>query len=457
MNPVLRIALTCFRMLSLQRWLNLASLLLFAAAGAVMTFGSSAGNAKTVYTLCTFGVVLVLLVPGFGGAMAMRLASRPSIAHLRPHGRARIFSGSTLAMTLLALIACIPSAAAHAYMALHHLGDASRFSEPLELVSILWPVAAVAWIILFAASRTMWLAVAIPLIPLSALQVPSLLQRYPAITPYHLIAFGALAWTAFGLWYLGVARLQPPQHRRLTNPGAPIQFQWLMGHRDEVTPDSPAKAMACYLLGSSSHRVYVLTGIWTALIFLAVSFVTSRGKMGQGDLLLFMLPFLSVNAGVMGFTVARRARTLWLRNGMDRRGLFFLGERLGLRAAMTTWGVVAGSAAACMIALAPQNTPMVLLFTASQALFCACLFYVGMALVRNWGASDVTLSLSALALLIAQMIFAHPLNPVTEQLPLVTLAGSAALLLPLRWYTHRRWTGLDWRLIQPARLDLRRS
>ncbi|HWL62872.1 MAG TPA: hypothetical protein VNQ32_08745 [Steroidobacteraceae bacterium] len=457
MNPVLHIALTCFRLLPLQRLLNLAGLLLFAAAGAVTIWGDSIGNARTVFTLCTFGVTLILLVPGFGGGMAMRLASRPTIAHLRPHGRLRILFGSTLAMTLLALIACIPSVAAHAYMALHRLGDASRFGEPLELLGFFWPVAAVAWIILFATSRTMWLAVTFPLIPLSAMQLPFLLQRYPAFTPYHLLGLGALAWTAFGLWYLGAARMQPPQHRRLANPGAAMQYQWLMGNKDEATPDSPAKAMACYLLGTGSHRVFVVTGGWTALIFLAVSFVTSKGRLGQGDLLLFMLPFLSINTAVMGFNVARRARLLWLRNGMDRKGLFLLAEKLGLRASLTTWGIVAGSAAACMIAWAPHNAPMVLLFIASQALFAVCLFYVGMALVRNWGTSDVVLGLGALGLMLAQMIFAHPMNPATEQLPLVVLGASAILMLPLRWYTLRRWTGLDWRLIQPPRLTLRRS
>ncbi len=457
MSSVLRIALTYFHMLSLQRWLNLAGLLLFAIAVAVTILGGGAGNAKTVFTLCTFGVTLVLLVPGLGGGMAMRLASRPGVVHLRPEGRLRLLLGSTLAMSLLALIACLPTLAALAYLGIHQLGDSNRFGEPLEVLGFFWPVTAFGWIIMFAASRTMWLALAFPVVPLAAMQLPFLLQRFPAFRPVHLVVLGALAWAAFALWYLRAARFESRRSPGPAQLASGMQFHWLLGHKDERTADSPAKAMACYLLGSSSYRVFAITGIWTALIFIAVSFATPRARPGQSHLLLFMLPFLSVQCAVMGFSTARRARLLWLRNGMDRKGLFAQAEKLGLRAAMITWGLVTGAAATFMIVAEPANASMVLLFVAAQGLFATCVFYVGMALVRNWGASDVTLCVSAILLLIVQMTFAHPLGGVPQQQPLITLLAAGALLLPLRWYTQRRWVGLDWRLIQPPRLDWRRG
>ena len=140
-----------------------------------------------------------------------------------------------------------------------------------------------------------------------------------------------------------------------------------------------------------------------------------------------------------------------------RKGLFAQAEKLGLRAAMITWGIVAGAAATFMIVAEPANASMVLLFAAAQGLFATCVFYVGMALVRNWGASDVILCVSAILLLIVQMTFAHPLGGVPQQQPLITLLAAGVLLMPLRWYTQRRWLGLDWRLIQPPRLDWRRG
>lgn len=454
MRAVLRIALTYFQMLSLQRWFNLAGLLLFAAAAAVAIVGSSPGNARTVFMLSTFAVIMILLIPGFGGGMAMRAASRPTIVHLRPDGRLKLLLGSTLAMTMLALFACIPALAAHAYVAFHRI-DGHRIGEPLELLAFFWPVAALGWITMFATCRTLWLAVSFPLVPMIAMQMPLLFQRFPAFTPVHLLALGVVAWATFSLWYIGTARTRPPRQSQLAHP-AGMQYQWLLGHRDEVTADTPAKAMTCYLLGTSSKRALVLTGIWTALIFLAVSFLTSKARATQVDLLAFMLPFLAVQCALTGFTTARRARMLWLRNGMDREGLFRLGEKLGLQSSMITWGIVAGVAAVCMIASVPGEAPRMLVYVAAQALFAVNLFYAGMALVRNWGASDVILCLSALLLLIVQMTFAHPVNGLAERQPIITLLAGAAVLLPLRAYARRRWLGLDWRLIRPARLDLRR-
>jgi hypothetical protein len=455
-NAALRIALAYFQMLSLQRWFNLAGLLLLAAAAAVTLFGNGPGNAKTVFTLCTFAIVMILLIPGFGGGMAMRIASRPTVVHLRPGGRLKVLTGSTLAVTMLALIACIPSLAAHAYGALHQV-DPRRFGQPLQLLAFFWGVAALGWIAMFATSRTMWLAVSFPLVPLAAMQMPLVFQRYPAFTPLHFFAIGLAAWVAFGSWYLRAERIRPPRQRRFADPAAGMGYQWLLSRKDELTADTPAKAIACYLLGTSSKRAHILTGIWTALIFVAVSFLTARAGAMRADLLAFMLPFLAVQCAVAGFVTARRARSLWLRNGLPRQGLFGLGEKHGLQSTMLTWGIVAVVAAACMIAAVPGEALQFLVYIAGQALFAACLFYLGMALVKNWSLSDVILCLAAVLLLAVQMAFAHPVNGLRDPQPTITLLAGAALLLPLRAWARHRWLGLDWRLVRPARLDPRRS
>lgn len=456
MSSVLRIALAYFNMVPLQRWLNLAALVMFAGAGLMAAFGQEANGAKAVFILCTFGITLMLMVPGLGGGMAMRMASRPSIGHLRPHGRLRLLLGSALAMTLVAMLACLPTMAATAYLAAHDLPGTGRYGEPLEVFGFFWPVAALGWIILFTLSRTLMVGLAIPAIAIGAMQLPFLLQRFPAFTPVHLLELAAGAWVAFGMWYLRATRITPPMQQNSWMAGV-SSYQWLLGSEDNQPGDSPDKAVACYLLGTSSHRVFVLTGIWTAAIFLAVSLLTPRGKGGQGSLLPFMLPFVAIQCAVMGFNTARRARALWLRKGMARDNLFSVAEKLGLKAAMLSWGIVAGAVALFLLITEPQHAATVLLFVAAQAVVACCLFYLGMALVRNWSASDVILCISAILLLVAQMFFAQPPAGLPPLQPVITLVVAVACVLPLRWYAHRRWLGLDWTLIKPPRLDWRRS
>ena len=147
---------------------------------------------------------------------------------------------------------------------------------------------------------------------------------------------------------------------------------------------------------------------------------------------------------------------MWLRNGLHRNELFRLTERIALRGPMTTWGIVGCAITVFLLITQPGSAQTVLTFVAAQCLFAVCLFYTGMALVRNWDASDVALSLGILLLMIIQMIYAHPLGGIPPLQPLITLLVAASLLLPVRWYAKWRWTGLDWRLIRPPQLDWRR-
>lgn len=461
MSTVLRIALTYFQMLSLQRWLNLGGLLLIAVAALVTVFGETMSGAKGVFTLCTFAACLILIVPGFGGGIAMRMASRPSIAHLRPHGRVRLLLGATLAMTLLALVGTLPSIASHLYLALHDVTGRHRFPEPLNALTFFWSVAAVGWIMMFAASRTLMVVVVFPLLPLSAMKLPQLLRAYPVITPIHVLAVAAGAWILFALWYLRPGAIRQPPGQSMSNAvgSQSNPFAWLM-IREEAQAGAPNPKLATshYLLGCGSYRLFVATGLWTAAIFLLMGMVTPTGRPGQKSfLLLFMLPFLCINCAIQGYMTGRRARLLWLRNGASRHDLFSLSERLGLPAAMITWSIVAAAVLVFMLVTDRAALPMALLFTAAQALFAVCAFYVGVALVRNWGPTDVALCLTLLLLLIVQMVFAHPQGGIPLAQSLVTLISTAVVLLPLRWYAMHRWRAIDWRLIAPPKLDWRRT
>ena len=460
MNAVLRIALTYFQMLSLQRWLNLAGLLLLACAVLVGVISDSANAPGTVFTLCTFAVTLILLVPAFGGGAAMRQASRPAIAHLRPHGRVKLLLGATLAVCLVALITTLPTLGAHWVIELHDLPPVRRFSQPLNALLFFMPIAMLGWIAMFVASRTLFVAVVFPVLPMAAMKLPTLYRMYPAFTPLHLLAIAVAAWAVFALWYLRAGHVRPPSKGGMNACAGSGQFAipWLMDREDSgASTSSPALATLHYLLGTGSYRLFAVTGAWTAAVFVAVSLFTPKPQSDHGRLLLFMMPFLSFQCAVMGYTTARRARLLWLRTGADRRGLFALAENLGLRASMTTWGIVCGAALIFILFAAPGRATLAVTFAAAQGVAAVCMFYVGLALVRNWRASDVVLSVSFLLLLIVQMILANPGSDLQRMQPLITLAIATALVLPLRWYALRRWQGLDWRLIAPPKLDWRRS
>lgn len=461
MSAVLRIALTYFRMLSLQRWLNLCGLLLMAAAILVMVFGETMSGAKAVFTLCTFAACLLLFVPGFGGGIAMRVASRPSIVHLRPHGRIRLLLGATLTLCVLGAVAASPSIASHLYMALHDVGPRQRFPAPLETLALLWSVAALGWIAMFAFSGTLMIVVVFPTLALLAMLLPQLFRTYPAITPFHLLAVAILAWVLFSIWYLRSDNIRPARMQRASPAvgGRSDPFTWLLVREDARwrEPDQ-ARATTHYLLGCASYRLFVVTGLWTAAIFLLCGIATPTREHGQKSyLLLFMLPFLCITCGVQGYMAGRRARLLWLRNGVNRRDLFSLSERMALPAALITWSIVAASVLAFVLITDRSTLPLALPFILSQAMFAVCTFYVGMALTRNWDPADVALFIGCLALLVTELAFAHPDGGIPRMQSLVTIVGAGALLLPLRWYALHCWRAIDWRLIAPPRLDWRRT
>jgi hypothetical protein len=325
----------------------------------------------------------------------------------------------------------------------------------------MWPLAALGWILMFAASRTLLFAVVFPLVPLSAMKLPALFEAFPALEGWHVVAFGVAAWLLFGIWYLRTGRIAPPsgQHMNLAAAGtASPAFIWMLDRKESGTDTtSPALATFHNLMGTASYRLFVVTGAWTGLVFIAVSLVTPTPRSGANALLLFMLPFMSVQCAVMAFTTARRARLLWLRTGMDRNHLFHLADKLALRASLATWGIVAGLALAFMLVSRPDDAMRIVLFVGAQGVVAICMHYVGLTLVRDGDVSDVLLGIVSLALLLLQMVLAQPGGDIPSRQPLITLATAVALLLPLRWYAHRRWRAIDWRLIRPSTMDLRRS
>lgn len=458
MSTVLRIALAFFEMVTLQRWLNLGGLLLFALGVALGFFADTVDEAKGVFMLCFFGVLLVVVVPALGGGFALRIGSRPTIAHLRPHGRLKLLLGTTLAMTLIVLLLSIPTLVANAVMVLQDLKPSNRFGEASAVLLLVWPLGAMTWIILFATSRTLLGALVFPLVVMGAMKLAFLLHSHPKLTIILLVAIGPLAWLVFSVWYMRVHRIAPPA-APFSGPGAEhAPFLWLWGGERRNAATTPAAATTHYLLGVSSYTVFLVSGIWIALLFLLMQVVIPRAPDAQGGLLMTMLPFLSFNAALMGYTTARRARLLWLRTGANRAGLFNVAEKAGLYASMIVWCIAGGAVLVYSLVMNPAGARHTSLFVASQGIAAVAMYYGGFALVKDWSFGDIAVTLLMLVLFILQLTVLGPRQvgePLQSWSALILIAG--AVTLGLRWYGQRQWRLIDWRLARPPRLDGRRS
>jgi hypothetical protein len=463
MSSVLRIALAYFQIVPAQRWVHVAALVLMMPAALMLAFGDVARGAREVFPFVLFGVILVLLTPGFGGGIALRLASTRHMLHLRPHGRLRVLLGSTLALTLLAALATVPALAAVLYDLIHGTDSRGSLPRPLESFQVGWAFLTLLWIGMFALSRTPVALFLFGLVPIAVVKFGELVRDwFPGITGTHVFVAGAGAWVLFALWYLTAGNIRrpvnlPPLSLKTGGEFSPFEF-FLKADSERPGQNLRAAAVSQYLFGCASHRLFVLNGIWIAAIFVLVSMLGHEGRArGPGNLLV-MVPLLAFMCATVGYTTARRARFLWLRAGVDRAGLFAMASRLGLQAALTTWAIVAGAIGLLAIAREPAHMPGALLFLASQAAVAICMFYGGLAIVREWSASDIVviIGLAILAVLQVGVFGTNQIGNVI--LPWTTVLVLASVLaIMLRWYAHHRWRALDWRLIKVGRLDWRQG
>lgn len=462
MKAVLRIALAYFDMSIIQRWINAAGLVVLAMAGAFIVMSQGPGDSKIVFGVCCFGAGLILVLPAFGGGIGMRLASRPGVLQLRPHGRARLLAGTTLAVTLFALVATLPSLAVELYFAVRAFErGALDFPPPLAMFQFMWAAFALSFIYVFAVSRSLLGMVAYWLLPAVLTGVGRNIDDWHLLlAPWQVLAFGLLGWILFAGWYLRAASIRRPAHVNSSSntTGENTPFDWLLASENART-DEPTRHRATwqYLLGCASSRFFVITGLWIAAVFVLMHVFAAPGKRpGQ---MLFMLPFLIFHIGTVGYTSARRARFLWLRAGMSREALFHMVERQALRASLTTWAIVAVAAVAVAAYPDPSRLPQLLVYTAAQCVVAVVAFYAGLAIVKDWHIGDMLLFIFLGVLFVVQMVpgAAAMRDGSLTDASVVIAPIAAALALVLRFHAMRRWRGLDWQVARPMKLDSRRS
>jgi hypothetical protein len=259
--------------------------------------------------------------------------------------------------------------------------------------------------------------------------------------PGLLLAVLAVSWCGFSIWFLRVRSLSAPHVR-----AAP--FGW----GAQQAPPNYSNAVRAFLFGNPSLAAQLAGGtLFAIMMTLAFSLIAAfNGNVHSiGEALAQGLwPALGVGVfgGLGGWQASLRSKYLWLRCGLDRRGLFSLCERAALRCLIVTPNV--------MLVLVPivwlTNPAGALQYTLMLIFqLCAglCLLYLGLMRVRGWQVSDVLISM---VLFCAWCIVST--MPLVRGDAGLMLACSGAMLVvafALRALALQRWRRIDWMVCKP--------
>lgn len=390
MSGVLRMAAAFLEISPLQRWLNIIGALLLAGALAIGLFGGPSAGPLAV-GLSIMGLMPLLMLPVFMGGW---LDAPP---RSRPGG--------------------LP---------------------PAIVFQACWAVLALAWITVFAISFSRYTYGLVGLIPVTVMALGRVVGPViPSVT--WLFVAALCAWLLFCAWYLRVDRLQRPVGLTHGATWDGREYSWLSLLTDRFARNAePTKQEA---------QAMLLIGCWVAIIFVLVHLMTGQNPRGNPvGQILFLLPFNAFYPATLGYYLARRARLLWLRTGMDRHALFQLTERIGVRQVMLSWCVTAAVVAAYAILANHIDPHLVLRMVASQFLLAAALAYVGTALVRDWSSGDVLLAMLAFLAFVATVVVTlrYLREGIPTPVPLILTTG--ALAVSARHFAAHRWRTLDWRI-----------
>lgn len=438
MTAVLRIALSFFSIVPLQRWMNWIGVGLFAFA--LLNLGRDG-----VLILTMLGTVHLTIVPAFCGGVALRSACTPSLLHVRPHGRIRLLLGATLAITLVAAMAAL---AFQIDVWSRAMGASHRppVPSPAFAFQLAWCATALTWIGMFVVSRSQLAYALFGIFPLLIFWVGRIVATRSG-TASWMLALGVLLWIGFAVWLMQAQRIRRPAVNSSGASTDTTPFGWITDALPLLPQEnSPRHATFLHLLGGRLS-LFVVNGLWIALIPLAAHlFMDGTGNQQRRSSLHSMLPLLCMMSVPMGFTIARRARSLWLRAGADRAGLFRTAESLGLRATMLSWSIAAAAVVLTVAMRGVHSLPTILtLHVIPLAVVAAGFFYGGLAMVRGFSVRDVVLGVVLGLFFLLQVILIQSPEPSSTRSAAVLGIG-LAMIAVLRTYAAWSWRRLDWRI-----------
>jgi hypothetical protein len=447
MKASLRIALTCFNIFGLQTWLHaIGAALLLISLGVGLS--ADTGEPSIAGGLATGAAVFVLLIPTYGGGNALRYILSRNAALLWPHGRKRILTGATLAITLLACITTVPTFIAH-LAELSGARDPFARISPITVFAAAWASIAAMWIFSYAVSASPRTYFLMFLIPIAASRLSRTIAPLLPAAPIG-FAIAVACWIAFVAWVLRAGTIRMPTFLKGNDP---MGMGSNVGVKNDLFPYEPASratALRQYLLGVPTWWGSVLVGAGMLLmVAMLVGLLLSRGETrDNNDLpMTFLGMFVAISPSI-AFMVIRRARLLWLRAGASRNELFRITERHGLMSVMISLGVFTAGLAAWSMALRPDLFSSILLSALSSLVFSVTLFYAFFSFTRGLNAGDVALGIALGIALIVHMIQTRPTED-SIRTSLTLLVIWAALAPIMRWQAARRWRNLDWRVAMP--------
>lgn len=450
MNAVLRIALSFFSIVPLQMVMNVAGI-------ALLAFALVNGGNDGVLYLGMAAALLLTGVPVFSGGIALRYACGPSLLNVRPIGRARLFLGATLAITLIAALWALPLQV-HAWS--REMGSVDRPDIPSAffLFQMAWSVTAVAWVAIFAASRSQAAYAMVGVAPVLVFIVGRHLSF--RVDSFDWILPTALGlWIGFGAWLMRAREVARPAVSPHGGTSETHPFSWIIDILPTSARATTGNAVTLHMMGGGL-TMFVVNGLWIALIFIAVRYMTDRSGPGPnsgGSGTLFMLPFLAIMCTPVGYSMARRARLLWLRTGLNRAALFHQAEQKGLLAMGITWCIPAATILAGAAATGQHPAmPLVVAYVLPASLLAALLFYGGLAMTRGFGPN--ALLVVVLFILYSGIVaLVHPTAQIRTSHSLAAAGLTIVAIVLLRAFGLRSWRSLDWRIAKMPPPSRRRT
>lgn len=457
MSAVLRIVLLFFTALRLQRVLGLVGIGIVALIVTVAAFGRSPDAAMAVLGtagLAVLGVFCFFPATVCAGVL-LRALSAPRTSALLPHFRIKALSGALIfvASILLVVAACleIGRIGAESPPTIYGVVFAAAFSS-IFVLGVFLASASQAWLWVFIAgwfSFMGWLSA----------DGPDRLGLEAATIAAGLLALTALAWGAFGLWYLRARELDHIDANRFWVFDT---SRWSAGEPVATTRFSKPQAIRLWLFGTAprdwrtrwrERPVDSLARTLLVVLVVAglVAYVESRDWQVS-----HLLPGVAVLGSMICLFAAqhaRRARYLWLRTGSSRRDLLGVVERRAMGQAAQVGGYLIGFAglvwlfggaplAALLVALAPLLSGL------------GVAVYTGLASVRGprwliWIPALVMLFLSQITVLVPLAAGGSRTPYGLAAFVVGAHAGGAVLL---RWIAVHNWRRIDWIELKPVRV-----
>jgi hypothetical protein len=434
MKGALQVAVMMLSALRIQKWLLCVGAL-------IMT----TGYLLPVWDLRAVVVVgfIVALLPSLfmSGILLRYFAAQPSL-RLVPRGREQLLGGTVLAVVAVATASV--------------LVGWSLGAPPIALPVIgLWVVATLSLLVLSqflllgsATGMVIWMVL---LMGVANLQVSSTtrgLLRSVGQNPEWLAAFVVLAWVGFAIGFLRARSFKAPSSGTVS-PGKRMLHV-------SATQETARRA---FLFGSPSLRQQLtssgmplgLASVFGGLLFV---FVESRNGLEESAIRAIGVALgIGVFAGIGGWIVAQRSKSLWLHGGLDRMGLFRLCESQAWK-----FFRIMAMPALGLLAIAWMIRPSAGISYTIQAVFhfCggACFLYFGLRRVRGWRTLDLFVGILLGGVWLA-MFVATQAVPGKPWLVPALIAVTLTIAFALRLSAMHRWRNIDWLVCKPPRQPAR--